>query len=76
MLTRVHIHGMSCHHCVQAVFTALTPVDGLLSAEVSVGRAVIEHDGRATAAVLREAIAVAGYDARVVDDDRRRLPML
>jgi len=67
---------MSGHHCVQAVFTALTPVEGILSADVSVGTAVIEHDGRATGTVLRQAIAVAGYDAEVVGDDRRQLPIL
>lgn len=67
---------MTCHHCIQAVFTALTPVEGILSADVSLGMAVVEHDGRATAQLLREAIAVAGYEADVVDDDRRRLPVV
>jgi len=76
MRTTLRITGMSCHHCVQAVFTALTPVEGIRSADVSVGVAVIEHDGRATGAVLSQAIAVAGYEAEVVGDDRRQLPIL
>jgi copper chaperone CopZ len=67
---------MSCQRCVQAVFTSLTPVPGIVSANVTIGAATIEHDGRATVDVLREAIAVAGYDVSVVDEERRRLPML
>jgi copper chaperone len=76
MITRLRIDGMSCQRCVQAVFTALTPVEGIASALVSIGAAEIEHDGRATAAALRAAIAVAGYDASVTNEDRRTLPIL
>jgi copper chaperone len=75
MITRLRIDGMSCQHCVRAVFTALTPVEGILSADVSIGAAIVEHDGRATAEVLRAAIAVAGYDAVVTEMERRRLPV-
>ena len=67
---------MSCQRCVQAVFTALTPVEGITSAAVSIGAAEIEHDGRATVAALREAIAVAGYEASAVVEDRRALPIV
>jgi copper chaperone len=76
MITRLRIEGMSCQRCVQAVFTALTPVDGITSALVSIGAAEIEHDGRATVAALRGAIAVAGYDARLAEEDRRTLRVL
>lgn len=76
MLTRLRIQGMTCQRCVQAVFTALTPVPGISSAEVSIGSAVIEHDGRATATALRDAIAVSGYDVIAADEERRRLPLL
>jgi copper chaperone len=76
MITRLRIDGMSCQRCVQAVFTALTPVEGIVSAAVTVGGAEIEHDGRATAAALREAIAVAGYEASVLAEGRRALPIL
>jgi copper chaperone CopZ len=76
MITRLRIAGMSCQRCVQAVFTALTPVEGILSAEVAIGGATIEHDGRATEAALREAIAVAGYEVTLADDVRRQLPIL
>lgn len=75
MLTRLRIAGMSCPHCVQAVFTSLTPVDGIIAADVTIGAAAIEHDGRVTVEALREAIAVAGYEVATVEDERRRLPL-
>ena len=67
---------MSCQHCVQAVFTALTPVEGIVSADVKIGSLVVEHDGRATLDVLRDAIAVSGYEVTLADEERRRLPIL
>ena len=76
MRTRLRIAGMSTPHCVRAVFTALTPVEGIISAEVVLGAAEIEHDGRATIEALREAIAVAGYEAEAVAEERRRLPVV
>jgi copper chaperone CopZ len=76
MITRLRIGGMSCQHCVQAVFTSLTPVPGIVSADVSIGAAVIEHDGRATADALREAIAASGYTVTLAEEERRRLPIV
>jgi copper chaperone CopZ len=76
MITRLRIAGMSCQRCVQAVFTSLTPVAGIVSADVTIGGATIEHDGRATIAALREAIAVSGYDVSIAEEERRRLPLL
>ena len=67
---------MSCQHCVNAVFTALTPVPGIISADVSIGAAVIEHDGRATEELLREAIAESGYEVTSVEEEKRRLPIV
>ena len=76
MITRLRIEGMSCQHCVRAVFTSLTPVPGITSADVSIGAAVVEHDGRATIEVLRDAIAESGYQVTVADEERRRLPIV
>jgi copper chaperone CopZ len=67
---------MTCQHCVRAVFTALTPGEGVLSADVAIGRVDVEHDGRATVDALRAAIAVAGYDAVAEREERRRLHVL
>jgi copper chaperone len=77
MITRLRIEGMSCQHCVNAVFTALTPVPGITSAKVSIGAVEIEHDGRATVEAMREAISVAGYEVGEANEDSRRgLPIL
>lgn len=76
MITHLRIGGMSCQHCVRAVFTALTPVPGITSADVSIGAAVIAHDGRATAEALRDAIAESGYVVTSSREDTRRLPIV
>jgi copper chaperone CopZ len=73
MITTVTIAGMRSVHCTRAVFTALASVEGIASADVSIGRAVIEHDGQATPELLREAVALAGYEATSVREERRRL---
>jgi copper chaperone CopZ len=44
---------MSCAHCVRAVFTALGGVPGVARADVSIGQAVIEHDGSVTQDAIR-----------------------
>jgi len=76
MRTRLRILGMSTPHCIRAVFTALTPVEGILSADVVLGSVEVEHDGRATAEALREAIAVAGYEVVETVEERRQLRVI
>lgn len=76
MITRLRIADMTCQRCVQAVFTSLTPVPGIVSAQVSIGAAVIEHDGRATAAALRDAIDASGYSVTLLEEARRQLPIV
>ena len=73
MVTTIHVDGMRSVHCVRAVFTALNAVDGIASAEVSMGRAVLEHDGRASAAEVTAAVEALGYSVREVSEQRRRL---
>jgi copper chaperone CopZ len=75
MRTVVTIAGMRGEHCKRAIFTALTPVSGIRSAEVSLGRITVEHDGTVTEAELREAIAVTGYVISDVTEERRALPI-
>ena len=76
MRTRLRILGMSTPHCIRAVFTALTPVEGIVSADVVLGSVEVEHDGRATADALCEAIAVAGYEVAEVAEERRQLRVI
>jgi copper chaperone CopZ len=73
--TTVAISGMTCAHCVRAVFTALAGVQGIERADVSIGKAVIEQDGSVTPQAIRDAIAVAGYEVSDTRDDRRSLPI-
>jgi copper chaperone CopZ len=75
MITTVTVSGMTCAHCVRAVFTSLAGVPGIERADVTIGRAVIEHDGTVTANQIRDAIAVAGYTVGDTKDDRRTLPL-
>jgi copper chaperone CopZ len=74
MVSTVTISGMSCAHCTRAVFTSLSGVKGISRADVSIGKAVIEHDGTVSAEAVREAISIAGYEVVDVRDDRRSLP--
>ena len=76
MVTTARINGMSCSHCVRAVFTALGGVKGVARADVSIGQAIIEHDGTVTQEAIREAISIAGYDVAEFRDDRRALPVV
>ena len=77
MITRIRIDGMSCQHCVRAVFTALAAVDGISRADVGIGVAEVEHDGSVTVEDLREAVAVAGYVVAGEDTvAKRMLPLL
>jgi copper chaperone len=76
MITRVRIAGMSCAHCVRAVFTSLGGVEGVARADVAMGAAEVEHDGRVTVQALREAIAVAGYEVVDGETNRRALPLI
>lgn len=70
MTTVLNIAGMRGEYCRRALFTALTPVAGIRSAEVSLGSITIEHDGTVTEAELREAIAVTGYIVSSVVHER------
>jgi copper chaperone CopZ len=75
MTTTVSISGMTCAHCVRAVFTSLAGVSGIDRADVSIGRAVIEHDPTVMPDQIRDAIAIAGYDVTEFKVDRRTLPL-
>jgi copper chaperone CopZ len=73
--TTATISGMTCAHCVRAVFTALAGVEGIQRAEVKIGRVVIEHDGTVTPEEIRDAIKIAGYEVKDIKIDGRTLPL-
>lgn len=74
--TTLTIAGMLSVHSIRAVFTALAAVEGIRHVDVSLGRAVVEHDGRATPERLVAAVAVAGYEVTAWHEEHRRLPLL
>ena len=62
----LHIEGMSCGHCLNAVNRALTAVPGVTIDAVRIGRADVSYDETtAGPADLEAAIAEAGYRATV-----------
>lgn len=75
MQTTVSIQGMSSAHAVRAVFTALAGVSGIDRADVTLGRAVIDHDGTVTVEAISEAVAIAGFEIGEVSENRRILPL-
>ena len=76
MVTTARVEGMTCQHCVRAVFTALAAVEGISRADVSMGTIAVEHDGRVTLEQLRTAVAVAGYVVADGETNRRMLPLM
>ena len=75
MQTTASISGMSCAHCVRAVFTSLAGVAGIDRADVSIGKAVIEHAGTVAPEEIRAAVKLAGYDVTDIRTDRSTLPL-
>ena len=60
----LHIEGMSCGHCLNAVNRALSAVPGVEVESVQIGRAQVRYDERATSpAALEAAVSEAGYRA-------------
>jgi copper chaperone CopZ len=74
MVSILTISGMVAVHSKRAVFTALAGVVGVVSAEVEMGRAVVEHDARVTPDALADALALVGCEVTAVRTERR-LPL-
>lgn len=60
----LHIEGMSCGHCLNAVNRALSSVSGVRIDAVRIGRADVSYDETTTTVSdLEGAVAEAGYRA-------------
>ena len=68
------ISGMVAVHAKRAVFTALAGVPGVTSAEVDLGRAVVQHEPSVSPDALSEAVSLAGCTVTDVRMERR-LPL-
>ncbi len=62
----LHIEGMSCGHCLNAVNRALGAVPGVRIDGIRMGRADVSYDERTTGpAQIAAAVLDAGYRATV-----------
>jgi copper chaperone CopZ len=62
----IHIEGMSCGHCLNAVNRALSTLPGVQIDAVRMGRADVSYDETTTQPTdLEGAVADAGYRAAV-----------
>lgn len=62
----LHIEGMSCGHCLNAVNKALQSLDGVEIESVQIGRAVVRYDdSRLDPDRIAAAITAEGYRASV-----------
>jgi copper chaperone CopZ len=62
----LHIEGMSCGHCLNAVNRALSAVPGVRIDKIRIGRAEVRYDESTIApSQLEAAVAEAGYRATV-----------
>ena len=61
----LHISGMSCGHCLNAVKNALSSAEGVRLTSVQMGRAQLDYDPAVTSPEqITAAVADAGYDAQ------------
>jgi len=73
------VRGMTCASCGQHVSRALQSVPGVVEAEVpgwQSSRATVVAAPEVSEAALAEAVAAAGYQARVVARRSRRISLL
>lgn len=66
----LHIEGMSCGHCLNAVNKALRSLGGVEIESVQIGRAVVRYDdSRLDPDRIAAAITAEGYRASVQPGD-------
>ena len=62
----LHVEGMSCGHCLNAVSRALAESPGVTVESVRMGRAEVDYDERVTSpGAVAAAVAGAGYRATI-----------
>ena len=73
---RVELDGLVAVHAVRAVWTALTAVPNIVSAEVTMAGAILELRGPLDRAALDAALEAAGVRVLAVTvEQRRTLPL-
>jgi copper chaperone CopZ len=61
MKIEFEIQGMSCQHCVHAVKSALEKLPGVISAQVTVGHAIVESSRELSRDEVDKALDQEGY---------------
>lgn len=63
-MTTIKIKGMSCDHCVRAVFRVLNSIEGIKNVKVSLekGEATFYEDKPVDIKMIKEQIKKAGYE--------------
>lgn len=72
----VQIEGLLSVHAVRAVWTALSAVPGVITAEVSMRGAVLDIEGPLDEPVLAESLAMAGVRLLGTTVEKGQLPLL
>ena len=73
--TVLDIDGMHAVHAVRAVEFALASLPAVRHLDVTLGSAVVDHDGSLDEAAFREALALAGCELRALRAMRPPLPV-
>ncbi|MGH7625179.1 MAG: heavy-metal-associated domain-containing protein [Gemmatimonadaceae bacterium] len=76
MRSDILIDGMLSRHAVQAVYTALSGVPGVIRADARIGHAIVDHAAAVTPDQLANAIELAGCTMVACRPVRRQLPTL
>jgi len=67
MQTKLHVEGMACSHCENAVKTAVSAISGVTEVIVDLaGKTVtVTHEESVTASLIQSEIEEQGYDVIV-----------
>lgn len=69
VITTLHVEGMTCGHCVAAVTTELSNIEGVLQVQVDLDGGIVSVESSQVLDIddLTNAITEAGYELLSVD---------
>jgi len=67
MQTKIHVDGMTCHHCEMSITNAVSAIAGVSQAEANLqnGTVTVTHDESASMKMIIAKIEEIGFEARV-----------
>ena len=72
-IVRLELDGLVAVHAVRSVYTALSAVPGIVTAEVNMAGAVLEMEGEPQRAMFDDALTPAGVRIVAMHVERRRM---